>query len=247
MPIEEEHPRTSSAGESEHGPKHDGAVAAEDQRERRSVEFVPDRFRLRPGERNDLGRVVDAGDGIAYGGVRRRSELQVSGCMKPAADVEPVQRIGQLLDTSWEQAQYGWCIDDRDHRSPGRSFGRRATDTVVTIEGDRPWWPIAGKPLAITLWTWDYFRNATQRYVFCMSSRGAFIFMVHLHTQGVGRPRDPKLDIKITQAAIKLFRERGWGRTTIEEIALRAGVGKTTVYRRYPTKAALALDAWKGD
>jgi AcrR family transcriptional regulator len=34
---------------------------------------------------------------------------------------------------------------------------------------------------------------------------------------------------------------------TIEEVAARAGVGKTSIYRRWPTKGTLALDAFLAD
>ena len=66
-------------------------------------------------------------------------------------------------------------------------------------------------------------------------------------THGPGRPRDPRLDIAITEAAITVLRDRGWTGFSIEEVASRAGVSKTTVYRRYPSKIALAFDAWIGD
>lgn len=40
-------------------------------------------------------------------------------------------------------------------------------------------------------------------------------------------------------AAIEVFAERGYGALSIDEVATRAGVNKTTVYRRWPTKGAL--------
>jgi AcrR family transcriptional regulator len=54
-----------------------------------------------------------------------------------------------------------------------------------------------------------------------------------------GRPRDPHVDEAIDQATRALLRERGVGATTIDEIARRAGVARTTVYRRWPNKDAL--------
>jgi AcrR family transcriptional regulator len=63
---------------------------------------------------------------------------------------------------------------------------------------------------------------------------------------GPGRPRDPRVDVAITEAAIGVIRERGWA-FTMEEVARKAGVSKTSVYRRYPTKIALAFAAWEGD
>jgi AcrR family transcriptional regulator len=40
-------------------------------------------------------------------------------------------------------------------------------------------------------------------------------------------------------AALASFAEKGYGGLSIEEVAQRAGVNKTTVYRRWPTKAEL--------
>jgi len=65
--------------------------------------------------------------------------------------------------------------------------------------------------------------------------------------RGPGRPRDPLIDRQITKAAARIFRERGWLDATMEEIAERAGISKATLYRRYPSKASVAFDAWVVD
>ena len=44
---------------------------------------------------------------------------------------------------------------------------------------------------------------------------------------------------RVLQAARSLFAERGVCETTMEEISARAGVGKGTLYRRYPNKGLL--------
>lgn len=44
---------------------------------------------------------------------------------------------------------------------------------------------------------------------------------------------------RVLQAARSLFAERGVCDTTMEEISARAGVGKGTLYRRYPNKGLL--------
>ncbi|WP_433401923.1 TetR/AcrR family transcriptional regulator [Streptomyces sp. CA-146814] len=46
------------------------------------------------------------------------------------------------------------------------------------------------------------------------------------------------------QAALDLCTERGYGRTTIEAIAARAGVSKKTIYRWWPSKGAVLLEAF---
>ncbi|QKW38042.1 TetR/AcrR family transcriptional regulator [Actinomadura sp. NAK00032] len=55
----------------------------------------------------------------------------------------------------------------------------------------------------------------------------------------------------VIQAATDLCREVGYRRLSIEGIAARAGVGKNTIYRWWPSKAAVLLDGllsiWKGD
>jgi AcrR family transcriptional regulator len=45
-------------------------------------------------------------------------------------------------------------------------------------------------------------------------------------------------------ATVDLLAERGLAAMSIEEVAARAGVGKTTIYRRWPSKGLLALDAF---
>jgi AcrR family transcriptional regulator len=59
-----------------------------------------------------------------------------------------------------------------------------------------------------------------------------------------GRPRSPEADRAILTAAVELLAERGLASMSIEEVAARAGVGKTTIYRRWPSKGLLALDAF---
>jgi AcrR family transcriptional regulator len=59
-----------------------------------------------------------------------------------------------------------------------------------------------------------------------------------------GRPRSEKADRAILSAATELLAERGLGGMAMEEVAARAGVGKATVYRRWGSRGALALDAF---
>lgn len=58
-----------------------------------------------------------------------------------------------------------------------------------------------------------------------------------------GRPRDPQLDAAIVQATLQLFADSGYGAVTMEAVATLAGVGKATLYRRYPGKAQMVVDA----
>ena len=61
--------------------------------------------------------------------------------------------------------------------------------------------------------------------------------------RGRGRPRDPETDTKIIHAAAELLLLRGFDKTTVDEVAARAGVGKATVYRRWARKEDLAVAA----
>lgn len=55
-----------------------------------------------------------------------------------------------------------------------------------------------------------------------------------------GRRPDPAVDEAIRNAALELLVERGFG-LTFDEVAARAGVGRTSVFRRYPTKRDLVM------
>src|ERR1700752_2097437 len=59
-----------------------------------------------------------------------------------------------------------------------------------------------------------------------------------------GRPRSEQADRAILQAAAEVLAERGLAGMSIEEVASRAGVGKTTIYRRWTSRGTLALDAF---
>jgi AcrR family transcriptional regulator len=58
-----------------------------------------------------------------------------------------------------------------------------------------------------------------------------------------GRPRSEQADRAIIEAALDLFAESGVEGTCIEAVAARAGVGKSTIYRRWPGKEDLLVDA----
>jgi AcrR family transcriptional regulator len=58
-----------------------------------------------------------------------------------------------------------------------------------------------------------------------------------------GRPRSEQADHAIIKAALDLFAECGPAALCIEQVAARAGVGKATIYRRWPGKEDRLLDA----
>src|SRR3954462_5033445 len=59
-----------------------------------------------------------------------------------------------------------------------------------------------------------------------------------------GRPRSERAAKAIIDATLDLLAEEGGvAGVSIEAVAARAGVGKTTIYRRWPNKEALIVDA----
>jgi AcrR family transcriptional regulator len=48
---------------------------------------------------------------------------------------------------------------------------------------------------------------------------------------------------KVLEATLEELASKGYGLLSVEEVAARAGVAKTTIYRRWPAKSDLALDA----
>jgi AcrR family transcriptional regulator len=68
-------------------------------------------------------------------------------------------------------------------------------------------------------------------------------FMSNANKQPPGRPRSIRSHQAMLQATLELLAEVGFDAMSIEAIAARAGIGKTTIYRRYATKAELVADA----
>lgn len=58
-----------------------------------------------------------------------------------------------------------------------------------------------------------------------------------------GRRRNPATRAAILGTAFDVVAELGYARLTIEKVAAQAGVGKQTIYRWWPNKGALVLDA----
>ncbi|MEH1820075.1 MAG: TetR/AcrR family transcriptional regulator [Nostoc sp.] len=58
-----------------------------------------------------------------------------------------------------------------------------------------------------------------------------------------GRPRNLQSHQAILQASLELLSEVGYERTSIDAIAVRAGVSKPTIYRRYKGKEELIASA----
>lgn len=58
-----------------------------------------------------------------------------------------------------------------------------------------------------------------------------------------GRPRSAQADQAIVKATLEELAEVGFEALSIEAVAARAGVGKTTIYRRWPSKDDLVIAA----
>jgi AcrR family transcriptional regulator len=61
--------------------------------------------------------------------------------------------------------------------------------------------------------------------------------------RGRGRPRSEKAEQAILDATLRMVGTHGVTGTTIEGVAAQAGVGKTTIYRRWETKTDLIVAA----
>jgi len=59
----------------------------------------------------------------------------------------------------------------------------------------------------------------------------------------LGRKRDHTRDPEILEAALDVLAETGYDGMTIDMVAARAKAGKATLYRRWPSKAELVVDA----
>jgi AcrR family transcriptional regulator len=57
-----------------------------------------------------------------------------------------------------------------------------------------------------------------------------------------GRPRSLRAKRAVLEAVRALFEKGGYSAATIEAIAARSGVAKTTIYRWWPSRAALVVD-----
>ena len=71
--------------------------------------------------------------------------------------------------------------------------------------------------------------------------------MSETSTARPGRPRSAQSHAAILKAAGALLVDRGLDAVSMDELAQQAGVSKATIYRWWPTKEALALDALYAD
>lgn len=62
-------------------------------------------------------------------------------------------------------------------------------------------------------------------------------------TSGAGRPRSAATEEAILDAAVALLVEEGFGGTSMEGIAARAGVGKAAIYRRWSSKEQVVVES----
>jgi AcrR family transcriptional regulator len=58
-----------------------------------------------------------------------------------------------------------------------------------------------------------------------------------------GRPRDPGVDAAIRAATLELLADVGYAGLTMDQVAARARVSKSSLYLRWPNKVALVADA----
>lgn len=66
-------------------------------------------------------------------------------------------------------------------------------------------------------------------------------------TRRPGRPRSTAARSAVLAAASELLREGGLPAVTVEAVSARSGVGKPTIYRSWPNRTAVAIDAFAAD
>jgi AcrR family transcriptional regulator len=59
----------------------------------------------------------------------------------------------------------------------------------------------------------------------------------------VGRPRSERVDAAVLKAATDLLADQGFAALSIEAVALRSGIAKSSIYRRWASKDELVYDA----
>lgn len=65
-----------------------------------------------------------------------------------------------------------------------------------------------------------------------------------IQTRPPGRPRDETARARICAATVSLLEEVGFANITCDAIAQRAGTSKATIYRWWPNKVAVVIDAF---
>ncbi|QIS14492.1 TetR family transcriptional regulator [Nocardia arthritidis] len=61
--------------------------------------------------------------------------------------------------------------------------------------------------------------------------------------QGLRERKKARTKAAIQREAVRLFREQGYGATTVEQVAAAAEVAPSTVFRYFPTKQDLVIDS----
>ena len=68
--------------------------------------------------------------------------------------------------------------------------------------------------------------------------------MTDTDVRTAGRPRSERARAATLEAAGELLDERGLAALSVDAIATRAGVSKATIYRWWPSKGAVVMDAF---
>lgn len=59
----------------------------------------------------------------------------------------------------------------------------------------------------------------------------------------LGRPRDPAMERRLHEASCRLYGRLGWSGFSVEAVAREAGVGKASIYLRWPDRTGLLVDS----
>ncbi|MEU2175393.1 helix-turn-helix domain-containing protein [Nocardia sp. NPDC019219] len=69
----------------------------------------------------------------------------------------------------------------------------------------------------------------------------------HSANRGAGRPRDESVEQRVLATVREMLVEVGWDELSVRAVAARAGVGRASIARRWPSKAELVLHAVLGE
>lgn len=77
------------------------------------------------------------------------------------------------------------------------------------------------------------------------TAEGAHTDVGSVRSRGPGRPRDSSVEVRVLDAALALSSQRGFDGWSMEELAERAGVAKSTIFRRWGSKGKVLVAAFE--
>ena len=199
---------------------------------------------------NDTTRELGGALGIAFSGAWRTpptepaSSSTASRCHRASARRPPTPSAPPTLSpTTCPLAVTSRRPQRRRSaaRSPSRTLWRWPSRPRLRSQSS-PWAVAAGRPPATKCWP-----SRPQRTTACSSPPSTCEAepMVDAAAETAEDPRVERSRRIILEAVLGELADVGYGGLTIEGVAARAGVGKSTIYRHWPGKLELVEDAFR--